>query len=159
MNPNAPALTARDIMSTKVITVTPDQDLFDVIGLLVKHKISGAPVVDGAGQYLGIFSERSSISLLLDAIERGTPTNRIEPFIDKGGPTVTPETDLLTMAQMLRDTHYRRLAVLKQDRVVGIISRRDILRAVHALMAQPVITESSTLYLSAVRSREEVSVS
>jgi CBS domain-containing protein len=145
-------------MSTRVICVTPDQDLFEVIGLLVKNKISGAPVVDRNGRYLGVFTERTSLALLLDAIDRGTPTNRIEAFIDSNAITVSPDTDLLTMAQILQNTHYRRLTVVQHGRVVGIISRRDILKAAHAMMRTPEVTESTFLYLSAVTTREEVHV-
>jgi len=150
------SIVARDIMSKRVITVTPDQDLFEVINLLVRNKISGAPVVDKNGRYLGIFSERSSISLLVDAVQRGTPTNRIEPFVDIDAVTVSPETDLWTIAQILMNTHYRRLPVLEHGKVVGVISRRDVLKAANELLDPPVLHESSILYVSAIRASTEV---
>jgi CBS domain-containing protein len=153
------SLTARDIMVKKLITVGPDEDLFDVIDLLVRNKISGAPVVDETGRYLGIFSERTSISLLVDAAQRGTPTNRIEPFIDRDAITVTPETDLWTIAQILMTTHYRRLPVLQEDgKVVGLISRRDVLKAANAMLQPVEPQESSFLFFSSVRERSQAPV-
>ena len=153
-------LTAKDIMAARVITVKPDDDLFDVIDLLVRNKISGCPVVNDDGCYMGIFSERTSISLLVDAIERGTPTNRIEPFIDLDAATVSPDTDLWTIAQILMTTQYRRLPVLLGGKVVGLISRRDVLKAANALI-QPVPAphESGILYISSIRTRDEAPVS
>ncbi|MCA9090553.1 MAG: CBS domain-containing protein [Planctomycetaceae bacterium] len=152
------AITARDIMTTKVLTVSPDQDLFDVISLLIKHKISGAPVVDRNGRYLGVFTERTSISLLMDAVTQGTPTNRIEPFIDTDAVTIGPDTDLLTIAQILKDTHYRRLPVLQHGKVIGLISRRDVLRAALRLMEIEQPQETTFLYLSLIHDRTEVPV-
>lgn len=147
--------TARDIMTKSVIKVTPDQDLFDVIGLFVKHKISGAPVVDKNDRYLGVFSERSSISLLVDAAERGTPTTRIEGFVDTAAQTVTPDTGLWTIAQIFLSSHYRRLPVLENGRVIGLISRRDVLKAAHSLLEPIEPSDSQILYLSSTRSRAE----
>ena len=147
--------TARDIMTKSVIKVTADQDLFDVIGLLVKHKISGAPVVDKSDRYIGVFSERSSISLLLDAAERGTPTTRIEGFVDTAAQTVTPDTGLWTIAQIFMSSHYRRLPVLENGRVIGLISRRDVLKAAHDLLEPIEPSDSQVLYLSSTRSRTE----
>lgn len=150
--------TARDIMTKRVITIAPDQDLFEVIGLFIKNKISGAPVVDRNGKYLGVFSEKSSISLLMDAAERGTPTHRIECFVDADAATVTPETGLWSIAQILMSTQYRRLPVLENGRVIGLISRRDILRAAHAFMDPIEPHDSGILYLSSTRDRSEAPV-
>ncbi|WP_146511298.1 CBS domain-containing protein [Thalassoglobus neptunius] len=150
--------TARHIMTRRVITVTPDQDLFEVIGLLVKNKISGAPVVDRNGRYLGVFSEKSSISLLMDAAERGTPTNRIESFVDTNAATVTPDTGLWSIAQIFMTSHYRRLPVIESGRVIGLISRRDVLKAAHALMEPIEPLDSGVLYLSSVGDRSRAPV-
>ncbi len=150
--------TARDIMTKRVITLRPDQDLFEVIGLLVRNKISGAPVVDDRGKYLGVFSERSSINLLIDASQRGTPTSQIAPFIDTDAVTVAPDTGLLTIAQMLMETHYRRLPVIENGRVIGLISRRDVLRAAHALMDPKEPNESGILYFSSVSDRSRAPI-
>ena len=149
------AKTARDIMTKSVIKLTPDQDLFDVIGLLVKHKISGAPVVDRNDKYLGVFSEKSSISLLMDAAERGTPTTRIEGFIDTAAQTVGPDTGLWSIAQIFMTSNYRRLPVLENGRVIGLISRRDVLRAAHDLLEPFEPSDSQVLYLSSTRDRSE----
>lgn len=151
--------TARDIMTRKVISLTPDQDLFEVIGLLIKNKISGAPVVDRNGRYLGVFSEKSSISLLMDAMERGTPTNRIENFVDTEARTVSPDTGLLSIAQIFMSTHYRRLPVLENGKVIGLISRRDVLRAAHAFMEPIESGDSGVLYLSSTRDRAAAPIS
>lgn len=150
--------TARDIMTKRVITITPDQDLFEVIGLFVKNNISGAPVVDRNGKYLGVFSEKCSISLLMDAAERGTPTNRIEPFIDREAATVAPDTGLWSIAQLLMQTTYRRVPVLENGRVIGVISRRDVLKAAHAFMAPIEPNDSGILYLSSTRDRSAAPV-
>ncbi|QDT34031.1 MULTISPECIES: CBS domain-containing protein [Thalassoglobus] len=152
------SLTARDIMTRKVISLTPDQDLFEVMSLLVKNKISGAPVVDRNGRYLGVFSEKSSISLLMDAAERGTPTNRIEAFVDTDAETVSPGTGLLTIAQMFMSAQYRRLPVLEKGRVIGLISRRDVLKAAHRFMDPVEPSDSGILYLSSTRDRSQAPV-
>lgn len=151
---------ARDIMVTKLITLRPDMDVFDAIDQLIKHKISGAPVVDAAGNFVGVFSERCSISLLVAANYDGAPTNRIEPFMERDVVTISPETDLLTIAERFLNSNQRRLPVLDKGRLVGQVSRRDVLKAAHALLSQkPASEESHLLYLSGVVERKDAPIS
>ncbi len=148
--PSQPVI-ARDIMVTSLIKLSPHMDLFDAIDKLLKYRISGAPVVDNHGNYLGVFSERSSISLLMSAIYDGVPTNEIARFVDRDAETVTEDTDLLTVAQKLMNTHYRRLPVLDEDgKLVGQISRRDVLKAARALLKMSDPSSSTILYLSSL---------
>jgi CBS domain-containing protein len=151
---------ARDIMVSRLITLQPDMDVFDAIDQLLKHQISGAPVVDEAGNFVGVFSERCSISLLLAANYDGAPTNRIEPFMERDVATVTPDTDLLTIAERFLNSNQRRLPVLEAGRLVGQISRRDVLKAAHKLLQQPTpADESNLLYLSGVVERKDAPIS
>lgn len=152
---------ARDIMVTRLVTLRPDMDVFDAIEQLVKHQVSGAPVVDEAGNFVGVFSERCSISLLLAANFDGAPTNRIEPFVDRDVETVSPDTDLLTIAERFLNSEHRRLPVLDAGRLVGQISRRDVLKAAHKLLQQPAVPteESNLLYLSGVVERKDAPIS
>ncbi len=149
---------ARDIMATKLITLTPDMDVFDAIDRLLKHQISGAPVVDSSGSFVGVFSEQCSISLLVAAAYDSAPTNRIDPFVDRDVATIEPETDLLTIAERFINTHQRRLPVLDNGRLVGQISRRDVLKAARALLQLAPVQESSTLYLSGVIDRKDAPI-
>jgi CBS domain-containing protein len=150
---------ARDIMVTRLITLRPDMDVFDAMDQLLKHQISGAPVVDEAGNFVGVFSERCSISLLLAANYDGAPTNRIEPFIERDVATITPDTDLLTIAERFLNSNQRRLPVLESGRLVGQISRRDVLKAAHKLLQQPTPDESNLLYLSGLVDRDNAPIS
>jgi len=152
------SLTAADIMTKRVITLHPEDDLFEVMSLFVRNKISGAPVVDQNGKYLGVFTERTSIKLLIDAAQRGTPTNQIAKFVDSDAVTVSPHTGLLSIAQMLMTTEYRRLPVLDHGRVIGLISRRDVLKAAHASMEPEVSHDSGILYLSSTRDRGDMPI-
>ncbi len=122
--------TARDMMSTELFTLSPGSDAFDAITLLLARQISGAPVVDKQGRFLGVFSEKTSMSVLLGAAYDQLPSCRVEAFMDVDqGRVICEGDDLFKVAELFQRTHYRRLEVLRDGCLVGQISRRDALRA------------------------------
>jgi CBS-domain-containing membrane protein len=125
---------AEDIMVQKLVTLKSEMDVFEAIGILLKHRISGAPVLDDAQQFLGVFSEKGSMSVILAAFYEGLPTSLVGAFVDTDpNRIVDGRKDLLSIAQIFSDTPYRRLPILRQGRLVGQISRRDVIRAAHVV--------------------------
>ena len=121
---------ARNFMATRLITLTPEMDVFDAIGYLLKNRISGAPVIDSDLNFLGVFSEKTSMKVLVDSAYDQLPTSRVEAFMNVDAERViSDDTDLLTVMQIFLDTPYRRLAVLHNSKLMGQVSRRDALRA------------------------------
>lgn len=149
-------INAREFMVTRLTTLTPDMDVHDAIRLLLRNRISGAPVVGPRNQYLGVFSERCSMQVILDAAYEQLPSTHVGAFMDTEAATIPPNTQLLSIAQAFLLTNARRLPVVEDDgRLIGQISRRDVLRAaVDSLQIEPV-KEKSLLYLSALMEREE----
>lgn len=128
---------ARDFMSKQLVTLTPAADVFDAIDLLLKNRISGAPVLDREGRFIGVFSEKDSMNVLVAAAYDQLPTTNVGSLMNFDlERTISPETDLFEIAQLFVDTPYRRLAVVEGDRLIGQISRRDVLRAESALSAK-----------------------
>ncbi len=154
-------ITARDFMVTRLTTLSPDMDVHDAIRLLLRHRISGAPVVGPGDHYLGVFSERCCMQVILDAAYEQLPSTRVGVFMDTEALTIAPETQLLSIAQAFLLTSYRRLPVIAADGVLlGQVSRRDVLNAtVDSLKPAPSVRESSFLYISALKTREEAPVS
>jgi predicted transcriptional regulator len=130
-------------------------DVFQGIEVLVKNKISGAPVVDEHRNLLGIFSEKSCMKVLIDAAYEGLPTNSISSFMDREPTTIEPDTQLLTIAQIFLCTPRRRLPVLEAGRLVGQVSRRDVIRAASQIMKQTKDNKKVLLYLSALRDMQD----
>ncbi len=151
---NKPLL-ARDLMVKKLVTLTPSMDVHRAIGVLLKNKISGAPVIDENRNFVGVFSEKSCMRVVIEAAYEGLPSNTVEAFMDTQCRTITEETDLLSIAQIFADTPFRRLPVLDGTKLVGQLSRRDVLRAAHELLDVPKPSESGLLYLSALVERHE----
>lgn len=128
--PTAPTLTARDFMTTKLITLSPDEDALAAIRKLLRYRISGAPVVDSNGNFLGIFSEKTSMRFLIDASYSQLPSNRVGAFMNTDiERLVTADTDWLNCAQVFLSTPYRRLPVCEGTKLIGQVSRRDLLNA------------------------------
>ena len=154
-------ITARDFMVTRLTTLTPDMDVHDAIKLLLRHRISGAPVVGPRDQYLGVFSERCSMQVILDAAYEQLPSTQVGLFMDTQAKTIRPDTQLLSIAQAFLLTNYRRLPVVDEEGVLlGQVSRRDVLSAtVDILKPAKSVRESSFLYISALKTREEAPVS
>lgn len=149
---------AKDIMVTKLVTLTPDVDVFEAIKLLLKHRISGAPVIDAHRNFLGVFSEKCCMTVLLESVYEQHPTTHLYSFMDVEVPTIGEETDLLSIAQIFQKTHCRRLPVIRKAKLVGQISRRDVLEATHEMMAVAPGQESQLLYLSSLMERNEAPI-
>ena len=147
-----PPITARELMVSNLITLSPDMDVLDALDVLLRHRISGAPVVDADGRFLGIFSEKSCMRFVVGAAYDGLPSNNLMSFVDTDPPVINQETDLLTMAQTFLDASCRRLPVLdERGHLQGQISRRDIMGAFrdHLKSVEPVPVGAG-LYLSAI---------
>ena len=132
-----PSIRAADIMARNLITLTPDMDVFDAIGLLLDRRISGAPVLDDDGKLVGVVSEFDCLRVVAsglyghDGLEDSTPLRRL---MTAEVLTITPDTDVFTVTQLLVGRRIRRVPVVDVDgKLVGIISRRDVLRCVHDL--------------------------
>ena len=148
---NPVSIVARDIMAKRLVTLRPDQDVFKGIDVLVKNKISGAPVVDENNKLLGVFSEKGCMQVLIDAAYEGLPTNQVGAFMDNEPHTISADTELLVMAQVFLLTTRRRLPVVTEDGdLLGQVSRRDVIKAASKLIAASPSRDNPLLYLSAL---------
>lgn len=155
-------LVAEDIMVTRLVTLSPHVDVLDAVRILLKNRISGAPVVDPQGKYLGVFSEKCAMQVILDAAYESLPTNHVGAFMDTQARTIRPNTDLLSIAQVFLLTNFRRLAVVDEDgTLLGQISRRDVMAAGLKVIDDSCVEvhESSLLYLSAIHERNAAPLS
>lgn len=153
----------KDVMAKKLVTLRPDTDIYQAISILLKNRISGAPVVSSEGRFVGVFSEVNCMSVMVTGSYHNLPNSRVSTFMDKAPKTISEETDLLTAAQIFLKSHVRRLPVLRGDRVVGQVSRRDLLRAIWEKGVEIRVVKNRTtkksrppkpLYLSAMEDRD-----
>lgn len=132
-----PLILAHDIMTTRLVTLTSDMDVFEAIDRLLANGISGAPVVDATGHFIGVFSEQSAIQMLVDVAYDQHPSGVIRQYINTDVHTAGPDVDLLSIAQLFLHSNQRRLPVVNDDdELVGQLSRCDVLKAAHSLMQE-----------------------
>jgi len=117
-------LKAKDVMTANVITLDPDDTVDHAISLMVDHKISGLPVVDGTGDLVGVVSEFDLLELICDC---RAEKDRIRDYMSTDIQKVEVEADWVEVADTLRSSHLRRVPVTHNDKLVGIISRHDMM--------------------------------
>jgi CBS domain-containing protein len=140
---------AADIMVTNVIAAVPGASVYEVMATMLTHRISGMPVVKPDAELIGIVSEGD----LMRRREAGTPHRhslwfrvlwgpdeeaaefikenayRIEDVMTRDVVTAAPDTDLADVADLLEDRRIKRLPIVQNRKVVGIVTRLDLLRA------------------------------
>jgi CBS domain-containing protein len=151
---------AADVMTPNVITVGPDTSVQDLATLLSDRGISGAPVVDASGQMIGIVSEGD----LLHRAELGTERQgrrreswwlrsfasgaardyvrshgrTVKDIMSRDVVTVTEDASLADIANLLETNRIKRVPVVRDGKVVGIVSRANLVRALAATAGAPV---------------------
>ncbi len=119
----------RNYMARDLISFYPETDVLDAIHELVAHRIAGAPVVDHHGELVGMLSELDCIRVALDAGYYGQRGGPVSEYMTTDVKTVDAETNIVDLADRFRQSKFRRFPVVKDGRLVGQISRRDVLRA------------------------------
>jgi len=119
----------QDHMSTRLITLDPDMDILRAAHTLIKNVISGAPVVDGNYKLVGILTQRDCMRVAMQAEYHGMPGGPVRRFMSKNPQFVSPDESILHVAQLFIDGKFHRYPVVKNDRLVGMISRRDVMGA------------------------------
>ena len=146
-------LTAKDIMTKDVVTVTPDTSIEELSALLVSNEISGVPVVSADGAIVGIVTENDLINRnkrlhiptvvsFLDAViylesskkfaedvKRLTATKVVD-ICAKNVVTITEDTTLTDIATIMSEKKVHLLPVITSGKVVGIVGKRDVVKAV-----------------------------
>lgn len=122
-------LVAKDIMNPMVITIGPHETVGAAIHLLLERRISGMPVVNERGDLVGVITEFALLAAAYDGKVRNDPVSR---HMTKQVLSVDENASVQSIADMFIIHRVRRVPVLRQNRIVGQISRRDLLRAVEA---------------------------
>ncbi len=119
---------AKDIMTGDIITIYPDATVGQAISILLDKRISGLPVVDSEGNLTGIITE---FALLAAAYDGKVSQDAVSKHMTKQVMTVDEEATVKSIADLCILHRIRRLPVVRDGKLVGQISRRDVLRAVH----------------------------
>jgi CBS domain-containing protein len=107
------------------------------IVFLLKHRISGVPVVDDEGNLVGILAERDCLQAFLQDEYCRCPTALVKDLMSSDVVTVNVDTHVLKAAELFLDNKFHSLPVVDEDRLVGQITRRDIIRAILKMHRQP----------------------
>jgi CBS domain-containing protein len=120
----------RDFMVPKPVIFSPDTELLEAAKVLVARRISGAPVVDRKGTLIGVLTERDLLEAALQAIYHDERGGRVGDYMTKEVQVVGVDDALLDVAARFTEGKYRRFPVIEDNRVVGLVTRRDVLRVV-----------------------------
>jgi len=123
----------KDYMSANLVTFTPDMDILKAVSLLIEKRISGGPVVDKQGNLVGVLSEKDCLKVALHASYHSESAGTVVEYMHAETKTVDVDTNIVDIAGMFLRDGYRRYPVLKDNRLVGQISRRDVLMALENL--------------------------
>lgn len=127
------SIPVREYMTTSLVTLSPTTEVMAAINQLVKHRISGAPVLDPEGKLVGMLSEMDCMQVGLIAAEDTCVAGPVSQFMKTSVIAVSPDDSLTQLAQMFLSKPYRRYPVIEDGKLVGQISRSDVLRAISAM--------------------------
>lgn len=132
--------TARDIMTSTVVTAKEDMLVTNVMKLLLRWHISGLPIVDDEGMLLGIITEHDVMNFALSGDAAST---RASEVMTKQVETYAPDTLVVEIVNHFASHRIRRVPVVEYGKVVGIISRRDIVREMDRIYSRLVAREET----------------
>ena len=136
----------KDFMTTSVTTLDPEMSIIDAITIFTHKGLGGAPVVDENNHVLGILTERDTMSVAANGSFFNGNFGTVKTYMNPDVKTVHPDNDLFYLASRFRNEPFRRYPVVKNDILVGVVSRKDVLT--ECLRLWKMNTQKSTNFLT-----------
>jgi CBS domain-containing protein len=120
---------------SNIVTFNPDQPIQDVISIIIKKKIAGAPVLDDQQHLVGMISEKDCLRLIVDQAYYNMPaeTRKVSDYMTAKVQTMSPKTNIVEAAMEFLNSPIRRFPIVENGMLIGQVSRRHILRAAQNL--------------------------
>jgi CBS domain-containing protein len=135
-------VTAKAIMSTNVITVAREEDIYQAIRTMVLHNVTGLAVVNQDGTLAGVLTEKDVLNLLYQIEDR---PGKAEDYMTRDVVCFDGEDSVADIAKGFRDNRFRRVPILENGRLVGIVSRKDIIRYLRDHQHENEVPHASTI--------------
>jgi predicted transcriptional regulator len=127
-------ITVREFMTASLVTFNPGTDIFAAIKLLVSKRVSAAPVLDQFGNIVGMLSERDCMKVALNAAYHDEFGGNVADFMSHDPLCVDVDASMIEVAEIFFTKPFKRLPVVHQQRVVGQVSRSDVLKAIDSFV-------------------------
>ncbi len=124
--------TVEGCMTRNPVTLPRDMEINRAAALLIKRNISGAPVVDESGRVVGVLTAKDCFRAVLHASYHQDLGGTVATYMTAPAETVDADLGLIAAAELFLGRPYRRFPVMKDGRLVGIVTRLDLLRAFSA---------------------------
>lgn len=127
------SITVKDYMTKDLITLSPDMEILQAARMLVENRISGAPVVDERGNLIGMLTEKDCLKVALHASYHEEYGGKVSEYMSPQVKTIEADMSIADVAKTFLIDPHRRYPVVEDNRLVGQISRHDVLRALEIL--------------------------
>jgi CBS domain-containing protein len=122
-------ITIADYMTKHLVTVTEETGALEAIKKLLDHKITSAPVLDKSGHLVGMFSEKDGMRVVLETTYNQSMGGKVGEYMSKDIITVDAEASIVDLAEKFEASSVRSYPVYRDNQLVGLVSRTDVLRA------------------------------
>ena len=120
----------KEFMAKQLITFQSDTPIETAMESFLENKISGAPVLDDQGKLVGVLSEKDCMRTLFESSYYNNLGGFVKEYMSTDVKTINIHDTLSNVADEFIKSRFRRFPVMEGDKLVGQISRRDILRAI-----------------------------
>lgn len=124
---------AKHLMTDKVVAISPDASIDEAVSMLLDHRVSGLPVIDANGILLGVISEIDIIDLVYKS---DIETSRVRDHMTQNVCVLNVDASIDDAARIFCEQRIRRLPIVEEGRLVGVLSRRDLIRFVREVRKQ-----------------------
>lgn len=121
--------TVADYMSRELVTLRPETEINAAMQVLLSRRISGAPVVSVSGDLVGVLSKKDCLKAALQSAYHHRPGGTVADYMSAEVETLEAQMDVFAACERFVASSFRRFPVLREGRLVGQISRADVLKA------------------------------
>ena len=134
---------AKDIMQKNVVVMDTKGTIYDAIHLMVKHNITGLPVVNDDYQIIGVISEKDILDLLYHSKDSNVS---IVNFMTRRVVCFDPDANLDQLSESFRKNDFRRIPIVHKDKLIGLVSRKDVIRYIAVMNGKIISSDSKHIH-------------